>query len=56
MLRADLARTVRLPGREDSVGVFNRRDYSAVGGERFADFAESLFRAATNEVNGRRIQ
>lgn len=46
MLRAEVELTLKLPGEETSVGVFNRADYVAAGGERFADFAESLFMEA----------
>lgn len=43
MLRAQFENDLTLPGSDDAVGVFNRRDYVASGGEGFADFAESLF-------------
>jgi hypothetical protein len=42
MLRSELTVALKRPGREDSVGVFNRRDYFAAGGEPLADLAESL--------------
>ena len=40
MLRGQFENDLKLPGSEDSVGVYNRRDYVASGGEGFADFAE----------------
>jgi hypothetical protein len=46
MLRAELNLALKLPGTDDSVGVFNRRDYVASGGERLADLAESLLMEA----------
>jgi Mn-containing catalase len=42
MLRNELSVALKMPGREDSVGVFNRRDYLASGGEPLADLAETL--------------
>jgi uncharacterized protein YjbI with pentapeptide repeats len=47
MLRAELSLTQRMPGADSSVGVFNRADYIASGGERLADLAESLFMEVT---------
>ena len=46
MLRAQLTQDLKLPGTVDSVEVFNRADYIASGGERFADLAESVLRRA----------
>lgn len=46
MLRAELDLTLKLPGAEDSWGVFNRSDYVVSGGDRLADLAESLFMEA----------
>jgi len=43
MLRAELNLSLKLPGSDDSVGVFNRADYVASGGHRLADLAETLF-------------
>lgn len=51
MLRSELTVALRLPGRDESVGVFNRRDYLASGGEALADLAESLFMEAVGDVN-----
>lgn len=42
MLRAQFENDLKLPGSEDAVGVYNRRDYVSSGGEGFADFAESI--------------
>lgn len=49
MLRAELNLALKLPGAEDSVAVFNRRDYLASGGERLADLAESLLMEAASD-------
>jgi uncharacterized protein YjbI with pentapeptide repeats len=51
MLRSELTVALKLPGRDDSVGVFNRRDYLASGGEPLADLAESLLMEAVGDVN-----
>ena len=51
MLRSELTVALKLPGAEDSVGVFNRRDYLASGGEPLADLAESLLMEAVGDVN-----
>lgn len=50
MLRSELEVALKLPGRQDSVGVFNRRDYLASGGEPLADLAESLFMDALGDL------
>jgi uncharacterized protein YjbI with pentapeptide repeats len=52
MLRAELNLTLKLPGADDSVGVFNRADYIASGGERLADLAESLLMEAAQDTSG----
>ena len=51
MLRSELKVALKLPGRDDSVGVFNRRDYLASGGESLADLAESLLMEAIGDAN-----
>jgi uncharacterized protein YjbI with pentapeptide repeats len=51
MLRSELTVALKLPGRDDSVGVFNRRDYLASGGEPLADLAESLLMEAVGDAN-----
>ena len=51
MLRSELTVALKMPGRDDSVGVFNRRDYIASGGEPLADLAESLLMEAAGDVN-----
>lgn len=51
MLRAGLNLALKLPGHDESVGVFNRADFVASGGERFADFAESLLIQAAGGFN-----
>ena len=51
MLRSELTVALKLPGRDDSVGVFNRRDYLASGGEPLADLAESLLMEAVGDGN-----
>ncbi|MCW2749578.1 MAG: pentapeptide repeat-containing protein [Aeromicrobium sp.] len=51
MLRAELNLTLKLPGGDASVGVFNRADYIASGGERLADLAESLLIEAAGETS-----
>ena len=50
MLAAELTNALRLPGSDDSVSVFNRRDYLASGGESLADFAEAILMEAANDV------
>lgn len=50
MLRSELTVALKLPGRDDSVGIFNRRDYLASGGEPLADLAESLLMEAVGDV------
>lgn len=50
MLRAELSRDLKLPGSDDSVGVFNRADYLDSGGERLAELAESLFMEAVEDT------
>jgi uncharacterized protein YjbI with pentapeptide repeats len=51
MMRAELSLTLKLPGGDTSVGVFNRADYVAAGGERLADLAESLLMEAASETS-----
>jgi uncharacterized protein YjbI with pentapeptide repeats len=51
MLRSELNVALKLPGRDDSVGVFNRRDYLASGGQPLADLAESLLMEAIGDAN-----
>lgn len=51
MLRSELTVALKLPGPDDSVGVFNRRDYLASGGEALADLAESLLMEAVGDLN-----
>ena len=51
VLRAQLTQDLKLPGTDDSVGVFNRADYIASGGEPLADLAESLLRRAAKETS-----
>lgn len=46
MLRAELSLALKMPGADTSVGVFNRADYLASGGERLADLAETLLMEA----------
>jgi hypothetical protein len=50
MLVAELQVALKMPGREDSVGVFNRRDYLTAGGEPLADLAETLLMEAAAET------
>lgn len=50
MLRAELNLTLKLPGDDASVGVFNRADYVVSGGERLADLAETLLMEAAGEL------
>jgi hypothetical protein len=51
MLRSELNVVLKMPGRDDSVGVFNRRDYVTSGGEPLADLAESLLMEAVGDTN-----
>jgi uncharacterized protein YjbI with pentapeptide repeats len=51
MLRSELNVALKLPGSDDSVGVFNRRDYLASGGQPLADLAESLLMEAVGDSN-----
>ncbi|MEP9382977.1 pentapeptide repeat-containing protein [Nocardioides cheoyonin] len=46
---AMIENAIRTPGPPDSVGVFNRADYVAFGGEALADFAEALFHDASGQ-------
>jgi hypothetical protein len=46
MLRSELDVALKLPGRDGSVGVFNRDDYLAAGGAQLADLAETLLMEA----------
>ena len=50
MLRAQFTNSLKLPGSDDSVDVFNRRDYLASGGESLADLAETVFMEAVADV------
>lgn len=51
MLRAELGVALKMPGADDSFGVFNRRDYLASGGERLADLAESVLMEAAGDAS-----
>jgi uncharacterized protein YjbI with pentapeptide repeats len=51
MLMAELQNALRLPGRSDSTGLFNRRDYVAAGGEPLADLAETVLLKALSDGN-----
>jgi hypothetical protein len=50
MLAAELRSSLRLPGSEDSVALFNRRDHVASAGEALADLAETTFTVAEEDV------
>jgi hypothetical protein len=50
MLRGQFTNSLKLPGSDDSVDVFNRRDYVASGGETLADLAETVFMEALGDV------
>lgn len=45
-LHAILGRELRAPGRPDTVGVINHRDYVAIGGEAMADLADRVLAEA----------
>jgi uncharacterized protein YjbI with pentapeptide repeats len=50
MLARILRGELKLPGCDDSVGVFNKADDVAIGGAAFADLAESVLRQAAADV------
>lgn len=50
MLRAEFEMVLKWPGRDDSVGVFNRHEYVISGGEPLADLAESVLMEAVRDL------
>jgi uncharacterized protein YjbI with pentapeptide repeats len=54
MLIGEWQNELRLPGRPDSVGVFNRRDYLAAGGDTLAELAETTVHRALDSISADR--
>lgn len=50
MFAAELRNYLKMPGAEDSVGVFNRADYVVDGGESLADLAETTWLDAQTDL------
>jgi uncharacterized protein YjbI with pentapeptide repeats len=50
MFAGELRNALKLPGADDSIGVFNRADYVVAGGEALAELAESVVRQARADV------
>jgi len=50
MFAAELRNSLKMPGAEDSVGVFNRADYLVDGGEGLADLVETTWLEALTDL------